>query len=315
MKSTHRNYNHEAGDFNRISRFIQENNSQIRKYSTWCIGRFVDWKHALWGNKFSTPGFHTQNAHLWFDGFGDLAGFVLSENGGGDIAIITTAGCRFLFDEILDWALENWSDRDPGLSMEVTSHQLLEVGFLEKKKFKYGASFFRSHFTLTDVLVDRYELADGFKIVSMQTDADYHAQLLMRQNAFGGKTELSKKEIKHITTLSNYNRDNPIYHAETDLCVMAPDGSFVSGCEALIDTRNLEADIERVCTHSDFRRQGLARVIIQECLYRLKEMRYKKAHITGYSEGAIALYDSLGAQNRTEFYIFKHQKQTSQIDD
>jgi hypothetical protein len=58
MKKTHRNYINEIGDFNLISRFIQENNSQIRKHSTWCIGRFVDWKFALWDSKLTTPGFH-----------------------------------------------------------------------------------------------------------------------------------------------------------------------------------------------------------------------------------------------------------------
>jgi predicted GNAT family N-acyltransferase len=138
----------------------------------------------------------------------------------------------------------------------------------------------------------------------MKTDEDYYGQLLLRQNAFAGKTALSEEEIKHISQISRHSRGNPIYHAETDLCVVAPDGTFISGCEALIDTKNMEADIERVCTHSNFRRQGFARVVIQECLYRLKEMGMKKAHITGYSEGANALYSSTGAQKQTEFYIF-----------
>jgi GNAT superfamily N-acetyltransferase len=307
MKTTHRSYNEAGGDFQRISRFIQDNNSQVRKHSTWCIGRFVDWKYALWGEKLSTPGFHTQNAHLWFDGFGSLAGFAISENGGHEIAIITTKGYRFLFEEILAWTLENWGDRDPGLSIEITSHQFLEVGFLERNGFQRDSSFFRSHFDLTKDLGKRYPLANGFTIVSMRTEADYHAQLLLRQNAFAGKTELSDEEIEHITKISSHARDNPIYHAGTDLCVAAPDGTYVSGCEALIDTRNLEADIERVCTHSDYRRRGLARVVIQACLVRLQEMGMKQAHITGYSEGAIALYRSLRSSKQTEYWIYQHQ--------
>lgn len=305
MQTTNRNYQDELGDFNRISHFFQENNSQIRKYSTWCIGRFVDWKYALWGAKLSTPGFHTQNTQLWFDGFGSLAGFVISENGGQEIAIITAEGYRFLFDEILDWALENWGDRKPGLSIEITSHQLMEIGFLERIGFQHTITFYRSHFDLNHDLVDRYPLEDGFKIVSMKTEADFNNQLLLRQNAFAGKRELSEEEINHIAQISSHSRDNPIYHADTDLCVAASDGRYVSGCEALIDTRNLEVDIERVCTHTDFRRRGFARLVIQECLHRLKEMGMKKAHITGYSEEAISLYDSLSVQNRTEFFIYK----------
>lgn len=304
MNTTHRNYNDEVGDFNRISRFIRENNSQIRKYSTWCIGRFADWKYALWGNKLSTPGFYRQNAHLWFDGFGSLAGFAISENGGHEIAIITTEGYRFLFEEMLIWAINNWGDREPGLSFEITSHQLMEAGFLERNGFQREASFFRSHFDLSEDLVDRYPLVEGYTVISMKTDADYHAQLLLRQNAFAGKTEFSKEEIEHIAKISKFGRENPIYHAQTDLCVVAPDGTYVSGCEALIDTSNLEADIERVCTHIDYRRQGLAKVVIQECLYRLKAIGVKKAHITGYSEAAIALYGSFGAQEQTEFFIY-----------
>lgn len=187
------------------------------------------------------------------------------------------------------------------------SVSLMEIGFLERNGFQREASFFRSHFDLTKSLVDRYPLEDGFTMVAMKTDEDYRAQLLLRQNTFAGKLELSEEEIEHIASIASYGRDNPIYHSETDLCVVAPNGIYVSGCEALIDSRNLEADIERVCTHSDYRRRGLARVVIQGCLYRLKAMGVKQAHITGYSQGAIALYGSLGAAKRTEYLIYQHK--------
>ena len=39
---------------------------------------------------------------------------------------------------------------------------------------------------------------------------------------------------------------------------MAQDGTFVAGCEALINAPCLEADVERVCTHSGFRKRGFA---------------------------------------------------------
>jgi hypothetical protein len=98
-----------------------------------------------------------------------------------------------------------------------------------------------------------------------------------------------------------------IYHAPTDICVMAPDGRLVAGCEALIDARNLEADIERVCTHSDFRQRGFARAAIVECLYRLKAMGIHSAYIMGYSEAALALYGSLGAVDEQEAYTYEYK--------
>ncbi|MCB0056316.1 MAG: hypothetical protein KDE45_04785, partial [Caldilineaceae bacterium] len=86
MKTTHRSYDEEAGDFRRLCRFVQAHDDALRAYSTWCIGRLVDWKYGLYENKTAVPDFCNQNAHLWFDGFGDLAGFVISENGGAEFA-------------------------------------------------------------------------------------------------------------------------------------------------------------------------------------------------------------------------------------
>jgi hypothetical protein len=37
----------------------------------------------------------------------------------------------------------------------------------------------------------------------MKTDTDYHAQLLLRQNAFAGKTVLWEAEIEHIANISS----------------------------------------------------------------------------------------------------------------
>ena len=55
-----------------------------------------------------------------------------------------------------------------------------------------------------------------------------------------------------------------------------------------------------------YRRKGFARVVVQECLYRLRDMGMKKAYITGYSEAAVALYGSLGAVKRTEYFIYTY---------
>ena len=86
---------------------------------------------------------------------------------------------------------------------------------------------------------------------------------------------------------------------------MAADGRLVSGCEALIDAHNGEADIERVCTHSSFRKRGFARAVIMECLFRLQGMGLRRAYITGYSTVAVALYASLGRGEESTSYIYE----------
>ena len=142
----------------------------------------------------------------------------------------------------------------------------------------------------------------------MKSHPDFRAQSILRANAFQNKDSLTEEEMEDRLRYFNNNLRGPIYHPDTDLCVMAENGQFVSGCEALINAPALEADIERVCTHSDFRKRGFARAAIQECLYSLKFMGIHNAYITGYSEAAIALYGSIGAVDETRAFFYETPK-------
>ena len=305
MKMTHRDYSEEAADFRRVCRFIVDNDEPVRTYSTWCIGRLVDWKYGQYENKTAVPDFCNQNAQLWFDGFQRLAGFVISEEGDTGFAIIALAGYRFLFEEMLQWALENWGDRGPAMSIEVTEQQVMETADLERYGFRQKAPFYRQMFDLGQELAPRAPLETGFSIVDMATHPDYVAQRILRDEAFSGRSDVPEADLRRELLFYNHGHHGPIYHPQTDLCVMAADGKFVSGCEALIDAHNGAADIERVCTHSGFRKRGFARAVIQECLYRLRDMGLKKAYITGYSTAAIALYASLGTGEESTSYIYE----------
>lgn len=304
MRTTHRNYSEEAGDFNRLSRFILEHDEELRVYSTWCIGRFVDWKYGLFDHKLAAPDFCNNNAHLWFDGFQELAGFVISEEGDSGFAIIMRAGYRFLFEEALQWTMAAWGNRGT-LTIEITERQMLEAKTLERFGFQRKATFFRQQFDLAQELPVRFPLETGFSIVDMAAQPDYRAQRILRDDAFRGKSPATEEDLRREILFYNHPHTGPIYHPQADLCVMAADGRFVSGCEALIDAWNAEADIERVCTHSGFRQRGFARAVIQECLYRLRDMGLKRAYITGYSEAAIRLYASLGASATMESFVYE----------
>ncbi|MCA9924456.1 MAG: GNAT family N-acetyltransferase [Anaerolineales bacterium] len=305
MKTTRRSYDEAMGDFDRLAHFIMDNHDQIRTYSTWCIGRFVDWKYGLYEHKTAVPDYCSQNAQLWFDGFHRLVGFVISEDGDANFAILTLAGCRFLFAEMLAWALVNWADRGPGHAIEVTARQTLETAVLKQHGFSPNGTFYTQAFDLSRELVPRTPLAAGFSIVDMAAHPDYAAQQQLRADAFRGESEVAASDLERELLFYNHTHQGPIYHPQTDLGVMAEDGRFVAGCEALLDVQNGTADIERVCTHSRYRRRGFARAVILECLYRLRDMGIRKAYITGYSQAAISLYASLGTGEASTAYIYK----------
>jgi GNAT superfamily N-acetyltransferase len=305
VHTTHRAYADDAGDFVRLARFITDQDAHLRRFSTWCLGRFVDWRHGLWGAKATTPGFWERNARLWFDGFGDVAGLAISEEGGPEFAILTTAGHRFLFEEILDWVLGAWGDREGTPSIELGSYARPEVSPLERRGFRHASSFTSYAFDLAAEPPPPFPLEAGFEIVDMRAHPDRRAQRILRANGFQGRSDLTEDEIEQGLRLDERGRRSPIYHPDTDLCVRAPDGRYVAGCEALIDARNAAADIERVCTHGDFRRRGFARAVIRACLLRLRAMGLRRAYIAGYSPAALALYGSLGADAGREQPIFR----------
>jgi GNAT superfamily N-acetyltransferase len=283
-----------SGDFNRLCRFISEHGDYFRDFSTWSLGRLVDWKYGLYEDKQAVADFCDQNAHLWFDAFGDLIGFVISEGGDASFAILLADGYRFLFEELLAWALDAWSDREGTTQVEVTERQDVEIKALEGAGFQRGTTFYVRRFDLTKAPTTRFPLAEGFTIVDMHTHPDFDGQRRLRDNAFKGEDDVPQEVIDRELEFYNYGQKGPIYHPQVDLCVMAEDGQLASGCEALLDPRNATADIERICTHSDFRRRGLARAVIQACMDRLREMGFRTAYIAGYSPEAIALYGSLG---------------------
>jgi GNAT superfamily N-acetyltransferase len=304
MRTTHRAYDDNLGDFRAVARFFIQHAAHLRTHSTWALSRYVDWRYGLYESRTDRPGFWEQNARLWFDGFGELVGVVISEGGGPEFVICTPPGYRFLYAEMLEWVLANWQARGPRLTVEIAELQRLEAAALAQAGFVQTATFSMQHFDLRRELPARMPLAAGFTLVDMATHPDYRGQRILRDNAFRDGKSRSEDELQRAMAFYNYSHHGPIYHAEVDVCVMAPDGQLVAGCEGLIDAHNAVADIERVCTHSDFRRRGFARAAIQECLVRLQRMGLTDAYITGYSEAAIALYTSLGAEEPSRACIY-----------
>lgn len=304
MKTTHRDYAEGAGDFQRLCALMVDGRREAWRHRTWCLGRMVDWRHGVWGHKADTPNFCDRNAHLWFDGFGDLAGLVIAESGDASIALITPRGYRFLFPELLDWALAAWAGRGPRFAVELTEHQDVEARALEQRGFRRADPYMTRRLDLSRPPQQDVALPPGFSIVAMATHPDYRGRRILRLNAFEGKEAPGEDELRELLRLDAIGLSSPIYHAATDICVMAPGGQLVAGCEALIDARNAEADLERICTHSAFRNRGLARAAILACMERLRAMGMRFAYITGYSDAAISLYGSLGAEEEVRCWTY-----------
>jgi ribosomal protein S18 acetylase RimI-like enzyme len=291
MKVVSRDYNPDGSDFKQLCLFIVGDNALKKEYFIWQLGRMVDWKYGLWNQHKFFPTFFSKNARLWLNYCGELVGFAISESGGGDFSIFVQEAYIHIYEEILQWVVENWRDRDNTLQTELNEVQVYQRQILEQYGFTAGeGSEITRVFDLKNREASHRVLEDGFKIVDMASHYDPVGKAKLQLNAFR-----NRDNVEEIDLLAReYVRESPIYRAAFDISILNPQGEHVAGCEAFIDYQNGVAEIERVCTHNAYRRKGLARVVIEDCFQRLQAHGVYSAYITGWNEATNNLYGNLG---------------------
>lgn len=303
MNTSHRPFNEALGDFASLARFTSSLSAASPADCPWHLPRLVDWRYNQPTFHLDQADFLSRNAELWFDGLGSLVAAAISESGERGFFILCHYGWRFLYPEILAWVEENWLTRPGWVNTELTEAQAYEIRFLEARGFKLvnecQVQLFDPRVTQGAPLT----LPEGFAVVDMES-GDWAAQDLLRLEAFHGPQSVNTEALAQRARLNPLVRAAPYYNARTDICVRAPDGNYAAGCEALFDPWNSYAEIERVCTRAAYRRRGLARAAIGECLRRLGEMGIRQASLTGYDEGPKALYASLGHSSAYRVLVF-----------
>jgi GNAT superfamily N-acetyltransferase len=297
MTHRHRAFNGESDDFNKMMRFIIEHNRIRQNQFTWSIGRLVDWKYGLWSPIKYFPTFFSQNAELWFDYLGDLIGFAISEGGDGSFTLFTEERHSYLYSEMLEWVIHNWADREGTLTTEVNENQFIEQHTLEAHQFvSQGICEVTRAFDCENVRTMSSDLPAGFTFSTMQANYRPLEQLELKLNAFRKRGDITELDIM----THEYVRTSPLYNPAFDFYVMDALGKHVAGCEAFIDVANGSAEIERVCTHSDFRKRGLAKAVLLKCMQALADHGIHRAYITGMEEMTIRLYGTLGHLEETK---------------
>jgi hypothetical protein len=289
MKTYHRNFIYESTDFENLCNFIIQDNAMKKEYFDWHIGRIVDWKYNLYNFKRHFPSNYNHAAHLWFDYFHNLIGFVISEEFNNEFSIILKQKYSFLYPELLRWVKTEWGHKYDKLVTSVIQNQIEYIKALESDSYTRSNDLEMTRVFDTDSFKD-YEITDELvDFQSMQENKDYQEQANLRGNAWPKPYDTAiDLQIKE------YTRSSPIYNAKYDFVLVNKDGMHVSGCEAFIDYENNTTEIERVCTHSDFYNKGYAQMTLKSCMRRLYENGILIAFISGSYDKTIHLYGKLG---------------------
>lgn len=298
MKIFNRPYDESAQDFQKMWLFLQQDYAQKKDDFVWLFSRLGDWKYGLWNEKKYFPSFFRKNAQLWVNGFDQLLGFALSEDGENVFFVFTQKGYEYLTADILDWTVEHWGPRHGRLIAEAHEHQGQTLDWLQAKGFRsLGAVATTRAYDLPARADETIQLPPGYKIMRMSENMDFHSKALLNLNAYQSKEQASELDLLRF----EYSRENPAYDPAFDFSVVTEKGAHVASCVGFNDPAYGVAEVEKVCTHSQYRRQGLAEAVIRACFQALKERGIRRAYITGYGEGANALYESLGPCRRWQW--------------
>ena len=302
MKPYHRPFDDTRNDFEKMWRFLQQDYGYKQERFIWHSSRLGDWKYGLWREQKYVPSFFRKHAELWVETFDRILGFVLSEDGEEVFFIFTLPGYEYLYSDILDWTLENWGTRFPKLLTEVHEYQTEALAVLQSRGFRsQGVVATTRQYDLMTKEAEPIQLPAGFCVMDMHQNGDFRHKSLLYKAGFGKEDHVTDFELLRF----EYSRENPAYDPRFDLSVVTPEGNHLAGCVGFHDPVYGVAEIEKVCTHYQYRRMGLADAVIRECFQRLKKAGMKMAYITGYSVGANALYENLGPCWQNQWFHYE----------
>ncbi len=278
-------------DFNRMWHFLSREYTDKKDGFTWSQGRLGDWRYGLWNKQKFDLSFYSQNAQLWLDEFGEPAGFVINEDGGNLFFVLVRRGFEGLYPTMLDWTVANWLPRYPSLRAEVHEFQsevfplLAERGFGSLGEVATTRAYDLTHTLLSDLPA----LRTGFHITTMAENGDYAGKAALYRDAFEEQDTVGEMDLIRYA----YSRQNPAYDPTLDFSVLTNSGVHVASCVGFPNSSDRMVEVEKICVHRGYRRQGLGAAVIQACFERLDERGYKRAYITGYSTEANSLYETL----------------------
>ncbi len=303
MRVHNRPFDAYQNDFTKMYRFLQQDYVHKQDRFIWLFSRLGDWFYGLYSERKLIPTFFSENAQLWNDNLGELLGFVLSEDGGNIFYIFTMQRYEYLYTEILEWTLLNWQARSPSLLTEVHEYQDSALAALTRRGFqsKGEVAVTRQYDVSACAAVPPPVLPVGYTIVDKQVKPDFPAKAALYKDGFSNTDKVTWLDI----AAEVYAHQSPAYDPYLDLSVADEQGKHLSGCVGFVDPQHGVAEIEKVCTRSHYRRQGLAEAVIRECFRRLSERGIPAAYITGYSGEANSLYEKMGPCKHKRWYHYE----------
>jgi ribosomal protein S18 acetylase RimI-like enzyme len=177
------------------------------------------------------------------------------------------------------------------LKLEVHEYQEEALPALESRGFRNkGEVANQRTYDLRQKTKEPVKLPAGYRIVNMAENTDVLSHALLYRYGYEGIDHVDEFDLRR----GEYSHMNPDYDPALDFAVISEEGKHVSACVGFADPSCNMVEVEKVVTHSGYRRLGLGEAVIRECFHRVHHRGIDIAYITGYSNEANGLYEKLG---------------------
>ena len=238
---------------------------------------------------------------LWHAGGGKLVGYaILGEDPSFDCQVLPEYEWCGIETEAIVWAetrrtelrrhdAQAWSGN---FVSGVRQDNPKRISFLEQHGFRIGGEFSEVNMLCSlDGLIPEAVLPPGCEVRSVAEKGDTSDRAA------------AHREVWHPYTVGNVSDSDyasfmwlPGYDRQLDVVAIAPDGVIAAYVNGWIDPVNRIGDLGPVGARPGYRRQGLTRAVLLECLRRMQNMGMNRVSVsTGVSnEAALRLYESVG---------------------
>jgi ribosomal protein S18 acetylase RimI-like enzyme len=295
-------------DLLQMQGLLMEARSRTDDWHYWHVGEL------MWG--FFMVACHLspqQHIRLWHDAKGKLAGYaILGEDPSFDWQVLPEVEWSGIEAEAMVWAERRLAElrrRDPkrwsGNTVSAARQDdAKRIAFLEHHGFRHGdaqraeVNFLRS----LDEPIPESAVPAGCQVRAVAEAGEISDRAA------------AQREVWHPWTVGNVSDGDyayfmrlPGYHRDLDVVAVAPDGVIAAYVNGWIDPVNRIGDFGPVGAREAYRRQGLTRAVLLECLRRMRARGMDRVCVsTGDSNTpALGLYESVGFRrvNETLDYV------------
>lgn len=268
--------------------------------------RTDDWHYAHIGElvfRFLTVACHLnpyEHFRLWFDSR-QLVGYaVLGEDPSFDFQVLSDYEWRGIETEAMIWAEtlaaqfridtpERWSGNFVAGARQDNARR---IDFLEKNGFRLGGQFSEVNMLRSlDGPIPEVKIPSGYQVRAMNPDREISNRAGAHREVWLPWTDgnISDADYEYFMRL-------PGYQADLDIVAVSPDEVIAAFVNGWIDSINKIGDLGEVGARPAYRRQGLTRAVLVECMRRMQKRGMNRVCVsTGVSNtAAIRLYESIG---------------------